>query len=58
VDRSYTLSAMTISGGVDLSVSERTSIRASVRFHGLLDTGNDLAPHVIIQPGIGVAWRF
>ena len=58
IDRSYTLSAMTGSGGIDVTVSPRTSIRASVRFHGLLDTGDDLAPHIIIQPGIGVAWRF
>jgi hypothetical protein len=58
IDRSYTLSAMTASGGIDFAVSPRTSIRASVRFHGLLDTGDDLAPHVIIQPGIGLAWRW
>jgi hypothetical protein len=58
VNRDYTLSAMTASGGLEFSVSERTSIRASVRFHGLLDTGDDLAPHVIIQPGIGLAWRW
>jgi hypothetical protein len=58
IDRSYTLSAMTASAGIDFAVSSRASIRASVRFHGLLDTGDDLAPHTIIQPGIGVAWRW
>jgi hypothetical protein len=58
VDRSYQLAAMTASGGVDFRVSDRASVRASVRFHGLVDTGDDLAPHTNIQPGIGVAWRW
>jgi opacity protein-like surface antigen len=58
LDRSYTLAAMTLSGGLDFRTSERLSIRVSLRFHGLLDTGDDLAPHTIIRPGIGVAWRW
>jgi hypothetical protein len=58
VERDYRLSAMTASGGLDVAVSERISIRAGVRFHGLLDTGDDLAPHTIIQPFAGVAWRW
>lgn len=58
IDRSYQLAAMTASGGIDFAVSKAMSIRASLRFHGLLDTGDDLAPHIIIQPGIGVAWRW
>jgi hypothetical protein len=56
--RNYNLAAMTASGGVDFWLNERASIRTTVRFHGLLDTGDDAAPHIIIQPGIGVAWRW
>src|SRR5262245_32144026 len=55
--RNFNLGAMTASGGVDFRVSDRTSIRTTVRFHGLLNTGDDAAPHIIIQPGIGIAWR-
>jgi hypothetical protein len=58
VKRTYTLSALTASGGIDFSISGRTSIRTSLRFHGLLDTGDDLAPHIIIQPGVGIIWRW
>jgi hypothetical protein len=58
VPRNYTLAAMTSSGGVDFRVSDRASIRASFRFHGLLDTGDDLAPHIILQPVIGLGWRW
>lgn len=58
VDRGYTLAAMTASGGVEVPVSDRASIRAGVRFHGLLDTGEDAAPHTIIQPTVGMSWRW
>jgi hypothetical protein len=58
IPRHYNLAAMTASGGADFRINERASIRTTVRFHGLLDTGDDLAPHVIIQPGVGVAWRW
>lgn len=58
IDRDYELAAMTASGGLDFAISQRVSIRAGVRFHGLLDTGDDLAPHIIIQPGVGVVWRW
>jgi hypothetical protein len=57
-NRDHNLGAMTASGGVDIRVSERASIRTTVRFHGLLNTGDDAAPHIIIQPGIGFAWRW
>ena len=57
-NRDYSLGAMTASGGVDIRISERASIRTTVRFHGLLNTGDDAAPHIIIQPGIGFAWRW
>jgi hypothetical protein len=55
----YTLMPLTASGGIDVTVSPRASILASVRFYGLLQTGcgRDLAPHRIIAPGIGIAWR-
>jgi hypothetical protein len=46
------------SGGLDVRVSDRLSIRTSLRFHGLLDTGDDLAAHIILQPTIGSAWRW
>ena len=57
-DRSYTLAAMTASGGIEVPVSAHASVRAGVRFHGLLDTGDDAAPHTIIQPTIGMGWRW
>ena len=57
-NRKYNLPAMTASGGVDVRLSDRASIRTTVRFHGLLNTGDDAAPHTIIQPGIGFAWRW
>lgn len=58
VDRDYRLGAMTASGGLDFAVSPRVSIRAGVRFHGLLGPGDDLAPLIILQPGVGVVWRW
>jgi hypothetical protein len=58
IERHYTLGAMTASGGIDVPVSGQLSVRAGVRFHGLLKTGDDAAPHTIIQPSVGVAWRF
>jgi hypothetical protein len=58
IDRRSTLGAFTASGGIDVRVSTRASVIAGVRFYGLLQTGNDLAPHVTVQPGVGVAWRW
>ncbi len=45
---------------LSIAISERASVRAGVRLHGLLQTGDgrDLAPHTIIQPAIGVAYRW
>jgi hypothetical protein len=58
ITRNYTLAAMTSSGGIDIRVSEQASVRIGVRFHGLLDTGDDLAPHTIFRPSIGGVWRW
>jgi hypothetical protein len=58
VDRGFTLAAMTASGGIEVPVTSRASVRAGVRFHGLLDTGDDAAPHTIVQPTIGMSWRW
>lgn len=49
---------MTASTGLDFRVSDRASVRAGMRFHGLLDTGDDLAAHIILQPAIGAAFRW
>lgn len=57
-DHEYTLAAMRSSGGVDIRLSEALSLRAGLTFHGLLDTGDDLAAHLILQPGAAVAWRW
>ncbi len=57
-ERHFTLAAMTASGGIDIPVAKRWSVRAGVRFHGLLDTGDDAAPHLNLQPSIGLAWRW
>ena len=46
------------SGGVDVRLTDALSLRAGLTFHGLLDTGNDLAAHLILQPAVGVAWRW
>jgi hypothetical protein len=56
--RDFTLAAMTSSGGIDVRVSEQASIRVGLRFHGLLDTGDDAAPHTIFRPSIGALWRW
>lgn len=57
-DHEYTLAAMRSSGGVDVRLTGALSLRAGLTFHGLLDTGDDLAAHVILQPAVGVAWRW
>jgi Outer membrane protein beta-barrel domain len=54
----YTLAAMRSSGGVDVRLTEALSLRVGLTFHGLLDTGDDLAAHFILQPAIGAAWRW
>jgi hypothetical protein len=58
LDLQYTLAVMALSAGVDLRLSARASVRAGVRVHGLLDTGDDLAPHLSLQPTLGFAWRW
>lgn len=59
-DLHYRLKMFTSSTGVDVRVAEGTSIRAGLRLHGLIDTGGgkDLAPHTIVQPTIGAAFRW
>jgi len=57
-EHEYTLATLRSSGGLDIRVSDHASIRTSLRFHGLLDTGDDLAAHIILQPTIGAAWRW
>jgi hypothetical protein len=57
-EHAFTLAAMRSSGGVDIRLSDALSLRAGVTFHGLLDTGNDLAAHLILQPTAAVAWRW
>ena len=54
----YTLAAMRSSGGVDVRMTDALSLRIGLTFHGLLDTGDDLAAHLILQPAVGVAWRW
>ena len=54
----YTLAALRSSGGVDVRLTDALSLRAGLTFHGLLDTGDDLAAHLILQPTVGVAWRW
>jgi opacity protein-like surface antigen len=58
IDRNGTAATMTASGGVEIPVSEHTSIRGALRFYGLLDTGEDLFPHTILQPIVGIVFRF
>lgn len=57
-DRSYTLAAMTASGGIEVPISRQASVRAGLRFHGLLDTGDDAAPHLMLHPTVGMSWRW
>jgi hypothetical protein len=58
VERHFTFAAMTASGGIEVPVSRRASIRAGLRFHGLLDTGDDAAPHMMLHPTVGLNWRW
>ena len=57
-EHEYTLAAMRSSGGVDVRLTDALSLRVGLTFHGLLDTGDDLAAHLILQPAVGVAWRW
>lgn len=58
IPRHYTVAAMTSSAGIDIRASDRASIRVGVRFHGLLDRADDLAPHMIVRPSVGWLWRW
>jgi hypothetical protein len=57
-DHEFMRTTVRASGGMDVSLSEALSIRAGLTFHGLLDTGDDLAAHVILQPVVGIAWAW
>jgi hypothetical protein len=57
-EHEYSVAMTRFAGGLDIRVSERASIRASLRWHGLLNTGQDLAAHNIVTPTIGAAWRW
>lgn len=54
----YTLAMFTMSTGLDVRTTERMGIVVRLRMYGLLDTGDDLAPHTSIQPGVGLAYRW
>jgi hypothetical protein len=58
VTRDYLEVAMTSSAGIDFALSDRAAIRTTLRVHGLVSAADDLAPHLIIQPGVGLAWRW
>ena len=58
IERTGTLAALTSSGGIDIRLSDRASIRAGLRFYGLLDTGEDLFPHIVLQPTAALVLRF
>jgi hypothetical protein len=57
-DHEYTLAAMRSSGGIDVLLTDDLSLRAGLTLHGLLDTGDDLAAHTILQPMTGLVWRW
>lgn len=58
IERTGSKATMTGSGGLDIRVSPRMSLRGGLRFYGLLDTGDDLFPHVVIQPSATAVVRF
>jgi opacity protein-like surface antigen len=58
VDRRGSRAGMTSSAGLSVAMSSRLSLRAGLRWYGLLQTGDDLFPHAMLQPTIGIAWRF
>ena len=57
-DHEYTLAALRSSGGLEVRLSDAVWLRTGVTFHGLLDTGDDLAAHAILQPTAGIAWHW
>ena len=58
VERHFTFAAMTASGGIEVPLSPRASIRTGLRFHGLLDTGDDAAPHTMLHATVGMSWKW
>jgi hypothetical protein len=57
-EHAYTLAAMRTSGGVEIRLSDVVWLRTGATLHGLLDTGDDLAAHVVLQPTAGLVWRW
>jgi hypothetical protein len=57
-EHEYTLAALRSSGGLEIRLSDALWLRAGLTFHGLLDTGDDLAAHAILQPTAGIAWHW
>jgi hypothetical protein len=58
IDRGGSAAAITGSGGVEIEVTPRVSLRGGLRMYGLLDTGDDLFPHTVIQPTAAAVLRF
>lgn len=58
IERTGSRATMTGSSGIDIRVSPRMSLRGGIRLYGLLDTGDDLFPHVVIQPSAIAVVRF
>jgi len=66
-DREGTRAAMTGSGGIEVGVAPRVSLRGGLRFYGKHDIlngafdaqlGHDPFPHLIIQPTVAAVLRF
>ena len=58
IERRGSRATMTASSGLDVAVNSRVSVRGGVRFYGLLDTGDDLFPHIGLQPTVSVLVLF
>ena len=58
IDRDGTRAAMTGSGGIEIEATPRMSLRGGFRIYGLLDTGDDLFPHTVMQPTVAAVLRF
>jgi hypothetical protein len=58
IDRHGAAATMSGSGGIEIGVAPGVSLRGGLRFYGLLDTGDDLFPHTVIQPTVAAVLRF
>jgi len=57
-ERRGSLVAGTVGTGVDIGLSRQLSLAPEVKMYGQLAGATDLDPHVIIQPAVGVVWRW